>query len=654
MKAIASEILSVSSRGRCYAPQQLCGSQRTQCVIHARRRRSSHHGWKATKSSPLLLAEAMIRPSPNLHASKRHLSSVRFGNSSPSVNGAAVFIVILFAVSDPVISSFESLSEDVNNSYWMQQNISPDDQGAENKSQSRLRNPHKHSADNDSSLDIPNYSRIVIVGGGMAGLHTALALAEQLSDRNVQDSNFSTQKNRIVRDIVVLDGTKIGNGASGRAKGLVVPGVQVPLENLKENASDTTGSSGGWTIPGIVRSLANHPRYTTAVVEEIYDLSYVALARLRSIVNRHEIDCDWVESGALEGSIHPMEEEEDEEVVDDGCQILTSEQVDKIIGRPSDSGKSLYKWGEYDPSCAAVDPLALTNGLADAAERLGVKIYEYTKVVKLETRSSPRTSTPDIQREGKYTVVTGGGHSIGADHVVLCTGAGSIPVAVSRRLSRSFVPFYTWMAATEPLHENCPLKSTKESPAPMCGDDHIALNYWRNNNKDDGRLLFGSLADTFSFPQWLISWRLKNALTEIYPQLKSVQFDQVWGGKLCLPLNAMPLIGRDTDYDADEDESNADITKDTTTFAAGGVWYATGFAGHGIVPTAMAGSLLADAILGNPDKQQWQLFQTFFSPLSWNGYPFSRVGAGLVLLVYNTWDWLGKRGVPVPALPKPW
>ena len=134
-----------------------------------------------------------------------------------------------------------------------------------------------------------------------------------------------------------------------------------------------------------------------------------------------------------------------------------------------------------------------------------------------------------------------------------------------------------------------------------------------------------------------------------------------WENHLAFALNSMPLIGRDVDYDDDNDDiaNNNDesgtIIDVKTTVSEGGVWYATGFAGHGIVPTALAGSLLANAILGIPHHdQQWQLFQTYFPPASWTGQPYSRMGAGTVLLIYNTWDWLSKKGVPLPSLPKLW
>ena len=275
------------------------------------------------------------------------------------------------------------------------------------------------------------------------------------------------------------------------------------------------------------------------------------------------------------------------------------------------------------------------------------------------------------------------------DHVVLCTGAASTTRDVSRRLSHSFLPFYTYMTATEPLGNCCPLKdgaleeelsrsgarssddiiaddgskmSKRQAQpirAPTYGDDHLILNYWRGggteskNTDDEGssrsRVLFGSLGNTYPLPAWLVSLRLRNALSEVYPQLRDVRFDSVWGGKLAFSPNSMPLIGRDVDFDCDDEDADGEVD-----LTEGGVWYATAFAGHGIIPTAVAGSLIADAILGTPDRQQWKLFHEHFPPSSWNGYPFSRLGAGAVLTLYNVWDWLGKRGVPLPNLPDLW
>ena len=671
---------------------------------------------------------------------KRFFSAKPSPIATPKVPTAAAISVAcsLFFLSDPISSAIFANhdNDDVNNSYWAKE-LEHEVTGQQKSSTgSRLRNAHKFCnadqsssskqsddttcADNDNRQsntveNLPQQARIVIVGGGFAGLHTALALAEKMSNNGsdkvdygcvilppekecnqmqLRRSNsswyqwltrpFITSKSSTINnhhnrnsninsEIILLEANQIGAGSSGRAKGLVVPGFQVPLEDLEEGAVDNDGSNGThWTVPSLLykfqsiipsQNESNHPRYTKDVVQEMYKLSYIALDRLRSIVDLYKIDCDWVESGAVEGSIHAMEDEEEGEEESDGCRILGRDEVNEMMGRSSSGGSDLYQWGEYDPGCAAVNPLKLTIGLADALERWGVRIYEQTKLTRLEkTPAAADESLKDSR--GKYTLTTNDGSTIQCDHVVLCTGADTLSSDISRRLKQSFVPIYTWMAATEPLYEECPLKDRIinicdnqkcqqiKHPAPMCGDDHISLNYWRHNNKDEGRLLFGSLADTFSLPGWLISWRLRNAVKEVYPQLENVRFDHIWGGKLAFAPNSMPLIGRDTDYD-DTTSTAKEESQSSKNFSSG-VWYATGFAGHGIVPTTMAGSVLANAILEVPDQQQWQLFQTYFPPSSFNGYPYSRLGAGMVLSIYNMWDWAGKKGIPLPALPKLW
>ena len=671
------------------------------------------------------------------HASNKSAKQPSTPSSKSKLLSTAVVSVAssLFILSDPISSAiFVNSDDDVNKSYWakelQQETGLHSEQQQISSSNSRLRNAHKFSRQSsDTSTDgsndniqLPSQARIVIVGGGFAGLHTALALAEKMSSLNsgidnVDDGSVVLPPNQMMMqsrcntnswyqwltmpfiankssnngsnqnphsnffngsEIIILEANQIGTGSSGRAKGLVVPGFQVPLEDLEEGAVDNnSGGNQHWTVPSLLYKLqsflstqfeSNHPRYTKDVVQELYKLSYIALDRLRSIVDLYEIDCDWVESGAVEASIHAMEDgDDDDEEESDGCRILTREEVNELMGRSlsHDDSDKMYQWGEYDPGCAGVNPLKLTIGLADAVERWGIRIFEHTKLIRLEKTKVVADESISKDSRGKYTLTTNNGSTIQCDHVVLCTGADTLSTDVSCRLEQSFVPIYTWMAATEPLYDECPLKDRfdknsdkeqgqqKKRPAPMCGDDHISLNYWRNNNKDEGCLLFGSLADTFALPEWLISWRLRNALKEVYPQLEHVHFDHIWGGKLAFALNSMPLIGRDTDYDNSVSDTNAKIQSPKND-SSGGVWYATGFAGHGIVPTAMAGSVIANAILEIPDQQQWQLFQTYFPPSSFNGYPYSRLGAGTLLSMYNVWDWAGKKGLPLPALPKLW
>eukprot|EP00121_Abeoforma_whisleri_P012059 Awhi_evm1s11133 len=56
----------------------------------------------------------------------------------------------------------------------------------------------------------------------------------------------------------------------------------------------------------------------------------------------------------------------------------------------------------------------------------------------------------------------------------------------------------------------------------------------------------------------------------------------------------------------------------------GGVWFATGFGGHGLVPTALCGELIASAITDIHDER-WKVLSSSFSP-HYLGWPFTSVG----------------------------
>lgn len=156
--------------------------------------------------------------------------------SSSTTNTAPILgtLLLLTMLSDPFISVLESNQQDFNTSYWKMHNKDQDREVKHSISGCcRLRNSDTDQKE-DSLNSPPDYSRIVIVGGGMAGLHTALCLAERMENPNSQEVHPPENKSRrkwfgrrtVQNDsnsnkshIIVLEAEEIGNGASGRAKG---------------------------------------------------------------------------------------------------------------------------------------------------------------------------------------------------------------------------------------------------------------------------------------------------------------------------------------------------------------------------------------------------------------------------------------------------
>ena len=296
----------------------------------------------------------------------------------------------------------------------------------ENESKKNLTSSKRSSL---TASDMPHQCQIVIVGAGMAGLHTALALTERQS-RQQEKKGFFRKRSNISNNnnIMILDVGQVGEGASGKAKGLVVPGIQVPEEDL----AVACGSKD--------------------IAENVYKLTYKALHRLKhDIVNKYQIDCDWVDAGVVEASIHEEDGEEGDDDGDDGCVALTASEVRTVLGQPQSS--SLYKCGEFDPSCSGVDPLALTQGLANVLEGKGVRICEKTKATKIEMLSPSKGAKGKVATKSDteateaypYVVTTESGAQIQCQHggflSVYFFNFGMICLAGRAFSTNTFTPF---------------------------------------------------------------------------------------------------------------------------------------------------------------------------------------------------------------------
>ncbi|CAK0872057.1 unnamed protein product, partial [Prorocentrum cordatum] len=260
-------------------------------------------------------------------------------------------------------------------------------------------------------------------------------------------------------------------------------------------------------------------------------------------------------------------------------------KAQRVVGSP------LARGGQFDSSVWAVNPLALTLGLARAAESCGARVFEGTEATGLEQGA-----------DGRWTVATAGGGAVVCDEVVLC-GSAHLRHGLSRRLAVATVPVFTWMVATEPLNsaQRKSINGGCLEDTPTVCNDLVSLNYWRF--MPDGRLLFGGLAHAFPLSLERVESKLRGQMEEHYPQLKGIGIEHVWGGTLSFAMHACPIVGRD---------------------GATGPWFAAGFGGHGIVPTCMAGELIASGIAEGDER--WRLLQQTLPP-SFVFWPFSRLGA---------------------------
>lgn len=222
----------------------------------------------------------------------------------------------------------------------------------------------------------------------------------------------------------------------------------------------------------------------------------------------------------------------------------------------------LYVGGDLDEGAGHLDPLALALGLARLASGAGAIIHEGSHVHAIRHAS----------RAGERTVVQTGTGRVLCDHLILaCNGyLGHLDLGVAARV----MPINNFIAATEPLG----VRAAAVLPQNIAvHDTRFVVNYWRLS--DDGRLVFGGGENvSYRFPADIAA-KVRRPLEQVYPQLRGVAITHAWGGTLAITMNRMPCFAR----------------------PAPNCLSASGFSGHGVALSNLAGRLMAQAVAGQSE-----------------------------------------------------
>jgi gamma-glutamylputrescine oxidase len=356
---------------------------------------------------------------------------------------------------------------------------------------------------------------VCVVGGGIAGCSAALHLAER---------GYS---------VVLLEQHRIGWGASGRSGAQAIQGVasgQAKLERL------------------IGRTAAR----------AVWDVSIEGLALMRQLIARHRIDCDWVD-GTMLTAVKPRH---DRELRHELEELRGRLQYPSVRYMPQEEVQSTlatrrYLSALYDSNGGHLHPLNYTLGLAAAAERAGVRIYEDTRALGF---TSARVRTPDGE--------------VRARHLVLC---GNVYLGnTAPPLAAKIMAVGTHIIATEPLGVERARALIANNAA--VSDMNWVLDYFRRSA--DHRLLFGGRVSYSGLSSFKAPGATRTRMLEVFPQLAGTRVDYSWGGYVDITLNRAPHFGR----------------------LMPNVYFLQGFSGHGIALTGIAGKLVAEAIAGQAER----------------------------------------------------
>src|SRR5215813_4608965 len=220
-----------------------------------------------------------------------------------------------------------------------------------------------------------------------------------------------------------------------------------------------------------------------------------------------------------------------------------------------------------------IDPYNYALGVAALAEKAGARIFEDTPAVSLDPAGV------------RKRVVTPAGR-VRAAHVVL---AGNVHLgALMPRLAATLLPVTTFVMVTEPigaiLHDIVRYRGA-------VSDTNRADNHYRIVGGD--RLQWSGRMRAWEANPQLIARGLVNDVQRTFPGLGKIEVAHLWRGTLGRTVHRMPQIGE----------------------VERGLWLASGFGGHGLNSTAVAGDLIARGIIDS--DQTWRLFAPY--ELVWAG-----------------------------------
>lgn len=366
---------------------------------------------------------------------------------------------------------------------------------------------------------------VAIIGGGFSGLWTAYHLLKA-------DPGLT---------VVVLEGSAVGYGASGRNGGFAMPLVHRSLQ-----------------------ALVGHLGHDRA--QAIHHSAEEAVHTVQSVCAEEKIDADLMPNGLLTVSNSPLQDEhirsEAKVAAELGIKGIRLLDRDEIQARVH---SETFRGALEEDACVLLNPARLVRGLKEAVIRAGGRVFEQTPMEEL-TQSE----------DGVVVRIPGG--SVRARRALLAANAYS---ASFPELSDRVTPFYSYILLSEPLTDEQWGRVGWEGREGM-EDRRTFLHYFRPTI--DGRIMWAGRDAPYRpdgpDPKYdrddRVFKRLEKTFAWTFPQLSDLKFEYRWGGPLGITASFLPAAG---------------------WLKGHRVAYAFGYNGHGVAITCLLGKCVRDLLL---------------------------------------------------------
>jgi glycine/D-amino acid oxidase-like deaminating enzyme len=340
-------------------------------------------------------------------------------------------------------------------------------------------------------LDANVVADVSIVGGGFAGLWTAVRL-------NERDPSLR---------IVLLEQDIVGGGASGRNGGFF--------------------SSSWWDLDALIGLFGQEEglRYALALADSV--------AEAEQFCATNGIDCWFHRDGTLGVRAGGWQDGIGRSEAVELCARLGL--ADRMVPLTAAEARAyadspLFLGGAFIPDAAVVQPARLARGLRRLLLDRGVRIYERSRVV-------------DVERSIPAIVRTEHG-AVRADRIVLTHGSWA---AGWREFHRSFAVVVDYVVVTEPIPEL--LKEIGWTSHVGIGDGREWLYYLRPT--EDGGIAIGGGAGAVAYGGHAngravthdrrVAEVAARGLLTMFPQLQGTRFTHAWGGPIDMTATFVPF-----------------------------------------------------------------------------------------------------------------
>jgi glycine/D-amino acid oxidase-like deaminating enzyme len=363
----------------------------------------------------------------------------------------------------------------------------------------------------------------------------------------------------------------IGGGFTGLSAALALAkrGASVVLLEAGRVVGEASGRNGGQCNNGTAHDYgALSARFGKDVAKAYYRAHVDAVDLVERLVAEEAIDCAFNRCGRVKLAAKPQHYEKLVRAhdllaseVDDNVRLVPPERIREEVGSDAFHGALIQT------TSAQLHPARFGVGLAEAAARGGAQIHEHAQVTGLDR----------LTKGWKLTTPKG---SVTADQVLVATG-GAPAAAPFGFFRRRIVSVGSFIIATEPL-DDAMIGQLLPNRRNYVTSKNIG-NYFRLTA--DNRLIFGGRARfAISDPRSDLKSGhiLEQTMGQIFPALKGVGIDHVWGGMVDLTADRLPRAGEQD-----------------------GLFYSMGYSGHGVQMATYMGQQMARVMAGDTAANPW-------------------------------------------------